>query len=881
MANTKITELTEDTSPTSDDLLVTVNDVAGVPTNKKVAAGDLVTKAHGLSDGNVVVASGALTTSGDINAGTANINTVVANIVEASARVELGGDGALDSVILDASAAVGTFTQSLQASDGTIALTSDIPTVDSTSVAAAGAVMESDTTTAAMGFVVDEDDMVSDTATKVPTQQSVKAYVDAQIISSVSGDVVGPGSATDNTIARYDGTTGKLLQNSNVTLSDAGDLKLTANRYLQADNIEPSSNGSLNFVGKSGTSIYEQGRIVVSGGINAGTGDGGSIILQGGQAMDGGVNGAVKIGNTGGYYASLDVSALTADRTLKLRNSTVDLTGGSDGDVLTVQADGSLAVETPAAGLSNPMTASGDIIYGGTSGTPTRLAKGTDGQVLTLASGVPSWAAASGGGSGQTTYDAIVASSGGTHTTLRDALTAASAGWRILILDSTTETANISSNLAGITIVGASCSVAVNMSTYSLSLGGNYVAIENLNINFTSGYLFMNGMYYRINGCYLSYSAYDASTTGCVSLYGTAGEFTNNRLYNSATSGTASRVLFVNSQYTKVVNNILDVPVRATNSVHASIVIGGGRVTFANNKIQSYSNVNDAYLMKINDPRNVIYGNDISSLSYNYAIYSASGEQFIENNYIHGASRAIWLESSANTIIGNSIICTVSGSFMVRLNGGYNRVQSNHIQGQGTSDYGIYVDGNNDNVISGNYFTNMNTGIQLNSASTVRTVITGNNLHNATTKIVDNSIGTIIKDNLGVAPNFDKHHYLMKNTSGVSLSAGQVVIIKNVAAGDEVTTTTTAGYNKVYGIATATITNNSYGYIQTLGKATTLKVNGTTDIAIGDYLSTYTEAGIAKKASAGETAFAIALEAYTTDDSNGVLDALLITPRLI
>jgi hypothetical protein len=49
---------------------------------------------------------------------------------------------------------------------------------DAANVDAAGAVMNSDTSTAAMGFVVDEDDMVSDSATKVPTQQSVKAYVD-------------------------------------------------------------------------------------------------------------------------------------------------------------------------------------------------------------------------------------------------------------------------------------------------------------------------------------------------------------------------------------------------------------------------------------------------------------------------------------------------------------------------------------------------------------------------------------------------------------------------------------------------------------------------------------------------------------------------------
>lgn len=37
-----------------------------------------------------------------------------------------------------------------------------------------------------------------------------------------TGGVVGPASATDNAIARYDGTTGKLVQNSVVTVSDAG-----------------------------------------------------------------------------------------------------------------------------------------------------------------------------------------------------------------------------------------------------------------------------------------------------------------------------------------------------------------------------------------------------------------------------------------------------------------------------------------------------------------------------------------------------------------------------------------------------------------------------------------------------------------------------------
>lgn len=54
-----------------------------------------------------------------------------------------------------------------------------------------------------------------------------------------SGDVVGPGSATDNAITRFDGTTGKLIQNSTVTLSDTGALSgvtsITTPDYITYD----------------------------------------------------------------------------------------------------------------------------------------------------------------------------------------------------------------------------------------------------------------------------------------------------------------------------------------------------------------------------------------------------------------------------------------------------------------------------------------------------------------------------------------------------------------------------------------------------------------------------------------------------------------------
>ena len=57
---------------------------------------------------------------------------------------------------------------------------------DVTNVDAAGAVMNTDTTTAIMQFVIDEDTMATNTATKVPTQQSVKNYVDNAVVGNLT-----------------------------------------------------------------------------------------------------------------------------------------------------------------------------------------------------------------------------------------------------------------------------------------------------------------------------------------------------------------------------------------------------------------------------------------------------------------------------------------------------------------------------------------------------------------------------------------------------------------------------------------------------------------------------------------------------------------------
>ena len=62
--------------------------------------------------------------------------------------------------------------------------------------------------------------------------QTVEATLDALRGSRVTG----PSSSTDNALVRYDGTTGKLVQNSVVTVSDTGDIN-TNGGDLTVDDI--------------------------------------------------------------------------------------------------------------------------------------------------------------------------------------------------------------------------------------------------------------------------------------------------------------------------------------------------------------------------------------------------------------------------------------------------------------------------------------------------------------------------------------------------------------------------------------------------------------------------------------------------------------------
>ena len=68
------------------------------------------------------------------------------------------------------------------------------------------------------------------------------------------GDVVGPSSATDNAIARYDNTTGKLIQNSTVTINDNGTLEaVNGISFDTTPTSAPTAEGSLSWNSSDGT----------------------------------------------------------------------------------------------------------------------------------------------------------------------------------------------------------------------------------------------------------------------------------------------------------------------------------------------------------------------------------------------------------------------------------------------------------------------------------------------------------------------------------------------------------------------------------------------------------------------------------------------------
>jgi len=120
----------------------------------------------------------------------------------------------------------------------------------------------------------------------------------------------------------------------------------------------------------------------------------------------------------------------------------MDLKGGTTGQVLkkNTNTDMDFVWAADSAGMTNPMTTTGDTIYSSSGSTPARLGIGTTGQILTVAAGVPSWATPAAGGKvlqvvqGTLTSNATTTSSSFVDTGLTATITPSSASSKVMVI---------------------------------------------------------------------------------------------------------------------------------------------------------------------------------------------------------------------------------------------------------------------------------------------------------------------------------------------------------------------------------------------------------------------------------------------------------------
>jgi hypothetical protein len=158
--------------------------------------------------------------------------------------------------------------------------------------------------------------------------------------------------------------------------------------------------------------------------------------------------------------------------------------------------DGALAMRTLGQEIDtrvkalNPSTTLGDIEYrSATANTNTRLGIGSTGNVLTVAGGVPTWAAPAGGGGkilqvvqATTTTATTIASTSFTDTTLTASITPSSASSRILVIVNQFMFVSRSSSFmgAGISLLRGATEIHTNSSLLNAGLlaTGNGTATE-------------------------------------------------------------------------------------------------------------------------------------------------------------------------------------------------------------------------------------------------------------------------------------------------------------------------------------------------------------------------------------------------------------------
>jgi hypothetical protein len=200
--------------------------------------------------------------------------------------------------------------------DGIVATTADINggTVDGTVIGGAAAAALTATTvvantslniagTTTISSVLDEDNMASDSATALATQQSIKAYVDSQVgtVDTLS-EILANGNTTGATDIDVDGAQKVQFRDAAIYINSSvdGQLDIVADTEIQIAATTVDINGAVDIAGNLSV---DGGTIKLDGNYPVGTGN----VALGDAALDSLTSGI--------YNTAIGSSALTANTT--------------------------------------------------------------------------------------------------------------------------------------------------------------------------------------------------------------------------------------------------------------------------------------------------------------------------------------------------------------------------------------------------------------------------------------------------------------------------------------------------------------------------------------------------------------------------------------
>jgi hypothetical protein len=202
---------------------------------------------------------------------------------------------------------------------------------------------------------------------------------------SLGGDVVGPASATDNAIARFDTTTGKLLQNSVVTVGDTGAVTgvttLSASTSVTTPIVQATNSAGLALKNAGGTTQ-----------ISMGAGGGDNLAINVSTNING-TNAQIDISPTGTGHVHIKPSGTNSVEIAPTSVGTID--------------NMTIGATTAAAGSFTNLSVTGTTSFDGS--------QGAAGQVLTSSGtgATPTWTTPTTGTVTSVSGTAPIASSGG------------------------------------------------------------------------------------------------------------------------------------------------------------------------------------------------------------------------------------------------------------------------------------------------------------------------------------------------------------------------------------------------------------------------------------------------------------------------------------